>query len=183
MAQGEPELRSFGERGRPRAQGREGDRATGCPERLPPHAPERMDRAGRALDRYRRLGRVQWSGGSRDATRPPVLRWPRPLDHHRRHGSRLGLPARAGRWPLALGVALLRARGEPEEARRARLRALRTRGPGRASSRRHPATSSTTARSSSASSPMPPCSRSGRSPTTPGTRPTSRCASRTRAPP
>jgi phage terminase large subunit-like protein len=56
-------------------------------------------------------------------------------------------------------------------------------GPGRASSRRRPATSSTTARSSSGSSLMPPYSRSRRSPTTPGTPPTSRCASRTRAPP
>ena len=52
----------------------------------------------------------------------------------------------------------------------------------RASSRRPPATSSTTAPSSSGSSPMPRCSRSARSPTTPGTPPTSRSASRTRAP-
>jgi len=51
---------------------------------------------------------------------------------------------------------------------------------GRASSRPPPATSSTTARSSSASWPMPRCSRSRRSPTTPGT--PSRCACRTKEP-
>jgi hypothetical protein len=56
-------------------------------------------------------------------------------------------------------------------------------GPGRASSSRRQAMSSTMARSSSGSSPMPRCSRSARSRTTPGTPPTSPCASRTRVPP
>ena len=70
-----------------------------------------------------------------------------------------------------------------QEARRARPRALRPLGRARASSRRPPATSSTTAPSSSGSSPMPRSSRSARSPTTPGTPPTSRSGSRTRARP
>ena len=59
------------------------------------------------------------------AARPALLRRPRSLGHHRRHRTRLGVPARAGRWPLACAVALLRARGEPPQACRARPRALR----------------------------------------------------------
>ena len=58
-----------------------------------------------------------------------------------------------------------------------------TSGRARASSRRLPAMSSTMARSSSGSSPMPRCSRCARSPTTRGTPPISRSASRTRGPP
>jgi phage terminase large subunit-like protein len=53
-------------------------------------------------------------------------------------------------------------------------------GPLRASSRRPPATSSTTPPSSSGSGATAPSSRFVRSPTTPGTPPTSRCASRRR---
>jgi Phage Terminase len=49
------------------------------PECLPAHAPERVDRAGRALDRSRRLGRLRRSGRPRGAARPRLLRRPRPL--------------------------------------------------------------------------------------------------------
>ena len=38
------------------------------------------------------------------AARPAVLRRPRPLGHHRHHSTRLGVPARAGRWPLACAL-------------------------------------------------------------------------------
>ena len=117
------------------------------------------------------------------AARPDLLRRPRPLDHHRRHRARLGVPARA--MTMASGTCC-RATSCPRRISASAPSATgcpTTSGPGRASSRRRPAMSSTTARSSSASSPMPPCSRSRRSPTTPGTRPTSRCACRTRAPP
>jgi hypothetical protein len=65
----------------------------------------------------------------------------------------------------------------PEESLQAAERATAcptTSGPGRASLRRPRATSSTTVPSRSEPSPMPPCSRSGRSRTTPGTPPTSR---------
>ena len=58
VAQGQSELRPLGQGGRPGAQGREGDRAARRPERVPAHAPERMDRAGRALDRHGGLGRL-----------------------------------------------------------------------------------------------------------------------------
>ena len=58
VAQGQPELRALGQGGRPGAQGREGDRAARRPERVPAHAPERVDRAGRALDRHGGLGRL-----------------------------------------------------------------------------------------------------------------------------
>ena len=71
---------------------------------------------------------------------------------------------------------------QPQEARRARPRPLRPLGRPGLHRGRPPAMSSTTAPSSSGSSPMPRCSRSRRSPTTPGTPPTSRSASRTRAP-
>jgi hypothetical protein len=56
LAQGQPELRALGQGGRPRAQGGEGDRFARRPERVPSHAPQRVDRAGGALDRPRRLG-------------------------------------------------------------------------------------------------------------------------------
>ena len=108
-----------------------------------------------------------------------LLRRPRPLDHHRRHRARLGVPARGRAWALARALALLRAGSTCASAPSATV-CPTTSGPARASSRRPRATSSTTARSSSGSSRMPPCSRSTRSPTTPGTRPTSPCASRTR---
>ena len=39
------------------------------------------------------------SGRPRASARTELLRRPRPLGHHRRHRTRLGLPARAGRWP------------------------------------------------------------------------------------
>ena len=91
-------------------------------------------------------------------------------------------PPDGRRWPLAGALPLLRARGEPAEARRARPRALRPVGrPGlhrgdprqRRRLRRHRAADPRR---------QLPCSRSARSPTTPGTPPTSRCASRTRVP-
>ena len=90
LAEGQPELRALGQGGRSRAQGREGDRAPGRPERLPAHAPERVDRAGGALDRPRGLGRLFRSGRTRAAARPTLLRRPRPLDHHRRYRAGLG---------------------------------------------------------------------------------------------
>jgi hypothetical protein len=40
------------------------------PERLPAHAPQPMDRAGRALDRPGCLGRLRRSGRSRRSARP-----------------------------------------------------------------------------------------------------------------
>ena len=95
LAQGQSELRALGQGGRPSAQGREGDRPARRPERLPPHASERVDRAGRALDRHGGVGRLCWSGLARAAARAPLLRRARPLDHHRRHRARLGVPARA----------------------------------------------------------------------------------------
>ena len=58
VAQGQSELRPLGQGGRPGAQGREGDRSARRPERVPAHAPERVDRAGRALDRHGGLGRL-----------------------------------------------------------------------------------------------------------------------------
>ena len=61
---------------------------------------------------------------SRAAARPPLLRRPRPLDHHRHHRARLGVPARGRGWALARALPLLRARGELAKARRARPRAV-----------------------------------------------------------
>ena len=86
-----------------------------------------------------------------------------------------------GLWYRA--VALLRARGEPPQARRARPRALRPLDP--AGLHRGDARQRRRLRRDRAAHPrrQPPCSRSRRSPTTPGTPPTSRCACRTRAPP
>ncbi len=101
LAQGQPQLRHLGQAGRSRAQGREGDRPARRPERLPAHAPQRVDRAGRALDRHGRLGRLRCAGRPRAPARPALLRRPRPLGHHRRHRPRLGVPARGRRWPLA----------------------------------------------------------------------------------
>ena len=53
-----PQLRALGQGGRPRAQGREGDRPARRAELLSPHASERVDGAGRALDRRSGLGRL-----------------------------------------------------------------------------------------------------------------------------
>ena len=87
------------------------------------HLNEWTEQAERWID-LAGLGRLQRCSRPGALARADLLRRPRPLDHHRRHGSRLGVPARAGRWPLACAVALLRARGELQEARRARPRAL-----------------------------------------------------------
>ena len=183
LAQGQPELRPLGQGGRPGAQGREGDRPARRPERLPAHAPERVDRAGRALDRPRGLGCLRRSGRPRarcagapasaaSTSRPPPTSRPSPGCSRPSRTMASGICCRATSCPRRTCASAPSATGCPT-----------TSGPGRASSRRPPAMSSTTARSSSGSSPIAPCSRSRRSPTTPGTRPTSRCACRTRAPP
>ena len=124
---GQTELRGLGERGRSCTQA---ERRSPCraPRTLPPNAPQRMGRAGRALDRL-----AAW-----DACDGPV-----DLEHsaagpasaasisRRRTTSPpcLGVPARPRRWPLARAVALLRAGGEPPQACRAGSRALRLVGP------------------------------------------------------
>ena len=183
LAQGQPELRPLGQRGRSRAQGREGDRPARRPERLPAHAPERMDRAGRALDRHGGLGRLRRSGRPRarcagepasaaSTSRPPPTSPRSPGCSRPSRTMASGTCCRATSCPRRTSGSAPSATACPT-----------TSGPGRASSRPRPAMSSTTARSSSGSSPMPPCSRSRRSPTTRGTPPTSRCACRTRAPP
>ena len=172
---------AFGQGGRSRPQGREGHRATGCPERLPAHAPERMDRAGRALDRP-----AAW-----DACAGPVN-----LEHLRGRPCFGGLDLSTttditalawvfppeqddGLWHV---LALLRARGEPAK------RAERDRVPYDLWTRQGfiEATPGNVVDYGAIEQRIlaeVPCSRSRRSPTTPGTRPTSRCACRTRAPP
>ena len=154
LAQGQPELRPLGQGGRSRPQGREGDRPTGCPERLPPHAPERVDRAGRALDRPCRLGRLQWSGRPRAAaragpasaastSRPPPTSRRSPGSSRPSRTMASGMCCRATSCPRRISASAPSATACPTIS-----------GPGRASSRRRPAMSSTTARSSSASSPI-----------------------------
>jgi phage terminase large subunit-like protein len=53
--------------------------ATWSPECLPAHAPERVDRAGRALDRPCSPGCLRRSGRRRGLARENLLRRPRPL--------------------------------------------------------------------------------------------------------
>ena len=149
----EPELRPLGQGGRPGAQGREGDRPARRPERLPAHAPERVDRAGRALDRHRRLGRLQLvrstsrrcagaPASAASTSRPPPTSRRSPGSSRPSRTMASGICCRATSCPRRTYASAPSATGCPTIS-----------GPGRASSRRPRAMSSTTARSSSASSP------------------------------
>jgi hypothetical protein len=122
------------------------------------------------------------SGRPRGAAGSSLLRRPRSLHHHRRYRARLGVPARGRGWPLVRSVALLCAGGASQEARRARPCTLRPVDP--AGLYRGDGGQCRRLRRHRAADPCRQCcSRSRRSPTTPGTPLTSPCACRTRGPP
>ena len=166
--EGQPQLRPHGQGGRP---GRKAEKAIALPGAQNAFRRMHLNEWTEQADRWIDLAawepapvRSTWrrcAGGAASAASTS--------GHHRRHRLRLGVPARADD---GLGMCC-RASSCPRRtcARAERDRVPYDLWPGRASSRRPPATSSTTAPSSSASSPMRPSSRSRRSPTTPGRHP------------
>ena len=138
-----PSFGALGQGGRSRAQGREGDRPARGAERLPPHASERVDRAGRALDRHGRLGRLRrsgrrWSGCAAGPAMAGSTSRPPPTSPRSPGCSRPMMTIRCGGCSAATGCPRTTCAAAPSATA-----CPTTSGPARASSSRRRAMSST----------------------------------------